>query len=104
MRLCKMARFCAFRVFLRFFLCAFSCQTVLQKSTNLCRIVQKCAKAVLRNTHPGRNDYKIIPWNNYFCNKLCNYYQIIPPKHLLCGVAASGLSLFAREHAKEFAL
>ena len=25
--------------------------------------------------HPGRNYYKIIPWNNYFCNSLCNYYK-----------------------------
>ena len=30
--------------------------------------------------------------------------KIIPPEHFLCNVAASGLSLFAREHAKEFAL
>ena len=25
--------------------------------------------------HPGRNHYKIIPWNNSFCNNLCNYYK-----------------------------
>ena len=40
MRLCKMARlraFCAFGAFL----CVFSCQNGLQKSTNVCRIVQK---------------------------------------------------------------
>ena len=29
---------------------------------------------------------------------------IIPPEHFLCNVAATGLSLFAGEHAKEFAL
>ena len=29
---------------------------------------------------------------------------IIPPEHFLCNVAATGVSLFAREHAKEFAL
>ena len=28
----------------------------------------------------------------------------IPPEHFLCNVAATGLPLFAREHAKEFAL
>ena len=38
-----------------------------------------------------------------FCgNDLCNYYKIIPPEHFLCSVAATGLSLFAREHGKEF--
>ena len=30
--------------------------------------------------------------------------NVIPPEHFLCSVAATGLSLFAREHAKEFAL
>ena len=30
--------------------------------------------------------------------------NIIPPEHFLCNVAAAGLSLFAREHAKQFAL
>ena len=25
--------------------------------------------------HPGRNSYKIIPWNNCFCNHLCIYYK-----------------------------
>ena len=30
--------------------------------------------------------------------------KIIPPEHFLCNVAASGLSLFAREYEKEFAL
>ena len=30
--------------------------------------------------------------------------KIIPPEHFLSNVAATGLSLFAREHAKEFAL
>ena len=30
--------------------------------------------------------------------------KIIPPEHFLCNVAATRLSLFAREHAKEFAL
>ena len=30
--------------------------------------------------------------------------KIIPPEHFLCNVAATGFSLFAREHAKEFAL
>ena len=25
--------------------------------------------------HPGRNYYKIIPWNNFFCNNFCNYYK-----------------------------
>ena len=28
----------------------------------------------------------------------------IPPEHFLCNVAATGLSLFARDHAKESAL
>ena len=30
--------------------------------------------------------------------------KIVPPEHFLCNVAATRLSLFAREHAKEFAL
>ena len=30
--------------------------------------------------------------------------KLIPPEHLLCNVAATGLSLYAREHAQEFAL
>ena len=30
--------------------------------------------------------------------------KIIPREHFLCNVAATGLSLFAREHAKEFVL
>ena len=30
--------------------------------------------------------------------------ELIPPEHFLCNVAAGGLSLFAREHAKEFVL
>ena len=30
--------------------------------------------------------------------------KIISPEHFLCNVAATGLALFAREHAKEFAL
>ena len=30
--------------------------------------------------------------------------NIIPPEHFLCNLAATGLSLFAREHATEFAL
>ena len=30
--------------------------------------------------------------------------KIIPPDHFLCIVAATGLSIFAREDAKEFAL
>ena len=30
--------------------------------------------------------------------------KIVPPEHFLCNKAATGLSLFAREHAKEFAL
>ena len=30
--------------------------------------------------------------------------RVIPPEHFFCNVAASGLSLFAREHAKIFAL
>ena len=51
--------------------------------------------------HPGRNYYKIIPWPNNFCNNLCKYYKIIPPEHFVCNVAANGLSLFAREHAKK---
>ena len=29
--------------------------------------------------------------------------KINPPEHFLCNVAATGLSLFAREHVKEFA-
>ena len=41
--------------------------------------------------------------NIFYCNNLCTYYKIIPPEHFLCNVAATGLSLFAREHAKEFA-
>ena len=50
------------------------------------------------------NYYKIIPRNNYFCNNLCKYYRENPPERFLCNVAATGLSLFAREHANEFAL
>ena len=53
--------------------------------------------------HTG-NYYKILPRNNCFCNALGIYYKIIPPEHFLCNVAATGLSLFAREHAKECAL
>ena len=30
--------------------------------------------------------------------------KLIPPEHFLCDVAATGLSLFARKHAKEFVL
>ena len=30
--------------------------------------------------------------------------KIIPPEYFLCNVAATGVSLLAREHAKEFAL
>ena len=30
--------------------------------------------------------------------------KIIPPEYFVCNVAATGLSLFAREHAKEFVL
>ena len=26
-----------------------------------------------RAYHPGRNYYKIIPWNIFFCNNFCNY-------------------------------
>ena len=29
---------------------------------------------------------------------------IVPPEDLLCSVAVTGVSLFAREHAKEFTL
>ena len=38
------------------------------------------------------------------CNHLCNsYYKISPPEQFLCNVA-TGVSLFARENAKDFAL
>ena len=30
--------------------------------------------------HPGRNYYKIIPWNTYFCNYPCNYYKFFGAK------------------------
>ena len=53
MRLCKMARFCAFlRVFALFraFLCFFSCQNGLQKSAILLITVQNVQKALLCNT------------------------------------------------------
>ena len=54
--------------------------------------------------HPGRTYYKIIPWNNYFVIIFVIITKIVPPEHFLCNVAATGLSLFAREDAKEFAL
>ena len=60
--------------------------------------------ALLRPYHPGRNDYKIIPWNNCFVIIFVSITKIIPPEQFLCNVAATGLSLFAREHGKEFAL
>ena len=50
MRLCKTARFCAFLcVFAPFcaFLCVFPYQNGLQKSANLRRILQKCAKSAV---------------------------------------------------------
>ena len=37
-------------------------------------------------------------------NKLCSFgiiTKIVPPKDFLCRVAATGVSLFAKEHAKE---
>ena len=40
----------------------------------------------------------------FFCKNFVIITKLIPPEHLLCNVAATGLSLFAREHAKEFAL
>ena len=55
--------------------------------------------------HPGRNDYKIIPWNVAFCAIIFAIItKINPREHFLCNVAATGLSLFEREHAKEVAL
>ena len=44
--------------------------------------------------HPGRNYKKFLG----------TFYNIFPPEHFLCSVAATGLSLCPREHAKEFAL
>ena len=54
--------------------------------------------------HPGRNYYKIIPWNKSFAILFVIITNIIPPEHFLRNVAATGLSMYAREHAKAFAL
>ena len=49
--------------------------------------------------------YKIVPRNNFFCNFIFVIItQIIPPEDVICNVAATGVSLFARKQAKEFAL
>ena len=53
--------------------------------------------------HPGRNYYKTIPWNIFFCDNLCNYYKN-PPEYFLCNLTATGLLLFVRGHAKDFVL
>ena len=54
--------------------------------------------------HPGRDYYKIIPWNIFFCNTCCTIItKIIPPENFLCNAAAAGVSLFTRQQAKEFA-
>ena len=48
MRLCKMARFCAFCAFLLYFVCVsalFSYQNGAARKRNLSRILQKCAKS-----------------------------------------------------------
>ena len=52
--------------------------------------------------HPGRNYYKIIPRNNYFCIFFVIITKIIPPNDFLCNVAGSRKSLFARNQAREF--
>ena len=52
--------------------------------------------------HPGPNYYKIIPI--IFVIIFVIITKIITNIHFLCNVAATDLSLFAREHAKEFAL
>ena len=54
--------------------------------------------------HPGRNYYKISPWNIILVIIFVIIIKTIPQEHFLCNVAAAGLSLFATEHAKEFAL
>ena len=56
---------------------------------------------LVRKYHPGRNSFKIFPWNIYFVIIFVNI--VIPPKDFLCNVAATGVSLFPREHAKDLA-
>ena len=53
-------------------------------------------KAISKKYHPGRNDYKRIPWKFSFVVIFVIITKIIPPEHFLCNVAATGLSLFAR--------
>ena len=64
MRLCQIARFCAFlRLSAIFcaFLCVVYCQNGLHKSTNLRRIVQKCAKTLLCNTPFSSTPFCVSP-------------------------------------------
>ena len=50
----------------------------------------------------GRNYYKIFFLGTIiFVVLFVTIREIIPPEYSLCNVAATGLSLFAREHAKE---
>ena len=45
--------------------------------------------------HPGRDVYKTIPWNNFFCNNFVGLANLIPPEDFLRKVAASVVYLFA---------
>ena len=83
---------------------AAGCTKVTRKSQQDGLHVSNNAQQIALLYHPGRNYYKIIPWNNYFVLIFVIITKLIPPEHVLCNVAAIGLSLFAGKQAKEFAL
>ena len=60
--------------------------------------------AMVKNTILAEIATKQFLETNIFVIIFVIISKIIPPEYFLCNVAATGLSLFAREHAKESAL
>ena len=63
----------------------------------------KLSIQVLPMYDPGRNYYKIVPLNTLSSNNLSKYYNIDSIKDFICHVAATGVSPFARELARDSA-